>query len=252
MERNLEIVGSCGKISMVLNKPELADGARCPVVILMHGFMANKRLEPLKTIARELEKEGIAALRFDFDGHGKSGGRFCDMTVETELDDAMRVYEYAASLDFAGKIAFVGHSQGGVVAGMTAGRLGAEKVACIVQLAAAAVLKDDALHGVLMGKHYDPANPPESLRVFFHKVGRRYFEVARNLPIYEQSSAYEGPVLLLHGKQDSIVPPSYSERYHEVYKNSSIKFYDGENHILSKRRDEVVSDTVAFLRKELL
>ena len=252
MRQNIVISGPKGRISAIIDRPEIPDGQKCPVAILMHGLMANRKLEPLKSIAARLEALGIAAVRFDFDGHGRSDGKFCEMTVETELADAMAVYEYVRGLDFAGEIALVGHSQGGVVAGMTAGKLGSDKIRCVVQLAAAAVLRDDALNGVLMGKHYDPSNPPEHLRVLFHKVGRCYFTVARTLPIFETSAAYDGPVCLIHGREDSIVPFSYSERYHEVYRDSELHLLDGENHFLSKRRPEVISLTVDFLVKNLL
>jgi len=219
---------------------------------MMHGFMSNKRLEPLKSIVRALEGSGIAALCFDFDGHGRSDGRFCDMTVRTELADALAVYEYAARWDFAGKIAFLGHSQGGVVAGMTAAQLGKEKIACLVQLAPAAVLRDDALNGVLMGRHYDPSNPPAFLRVLFHKVGRNFFMVAQTLPIFETSARYDGPVCLVHGKKDKIVPYSYSERYHALYPDSELNLLEGENHFLSRRRAEVTALAAGFLKRHLL
>lgn len=248
----LSVPGPSGKLAATLCRPETTPGRKCPLVILMHGFMANQRMEPLKGIARVLGAAGIATLRFDFDGHGRSGGRFCDMTVRTELADARAIYDFAAGLDFVDRIALLGHSQGGVVAGMTAGELGADKIACLVQLAPAAVLRDDALNGVLMGKRYDPSDPPAYLRVFFHKVGRNYFKVAQTLPIFETSAAYTGPVCLIHGKEDRIVPYSYSERYHEVYPDSTLHLLDGENHILSRRRKEVVSVSTDFLKEHLL
>ena len=252
MRQNIVIHGPKGKLSATVNKPELKAGEKCPMVILMHGFMSNKRLEPFKTIAGQLEEAGIAAMRFDFDGHGKSDGMFCEMTVETELADAKSVYEYVLGLDYVSKIALAGHSQGGVVAGMTAGKLGSDRIACLVQLAAAAVLKDDAIHGVLMGRRYDPKDLPDHLKVFFHKVGRSYFAVAQVLPIFETSGAYDGPVCLIHGKDDTAVPFSYSEHYHEVYAHSELHLLDGEDHTFSRRRPEVIATTVDFLKKHLL
>ena len=233
-----------GRLSAYLQKPS-AD-YRGPIAVLMHGFMANKKLEPLKSIANELESRGIASLRFDFDGHGESEGRFRDMTVLTELDDARHVIDYVRQAGAYDSIALVGHSQGGVVAGMIAGELG-DEIKALVQLAPAAVLKDDALQGVLMGKHYDPSNPPETLTVFFHRVGKGYFLAAQSLPIYEQSSLYKGPVLLIHGTKDRIVPHSYSEKYNQVYSNSILQLYEGENHFLSKCRKAIVRQTVDFL-----
>ena len=248
MLQKLTIDGKKGRLAALLQRPSASEG--CPLVILMHGFMANKKLQPLKGIAEALEAEGIASLRFDFDGHGRSDGKFSEMTVLTELDDARRVFAWAEAQGFS-RIALLGHSQGGVVAGMLSGELGRDRVAALVQLAPAAVLRDDALQGVLMGKHYDPKDPPEFLRVFFHKVGRSYFTVAQTLPIYETSALYDGPVCLVHGKEDTIVPYRYSEQYHDTYRNSVLLLLEGENHILSKRRKEVVRIAVDFLKEHL-
>lgn len=252
MKKNIEIPGERGRIAAILQTPDLAQGRKCPLAVLMHGFLSTKGLEPLKSIARELEKEGVASLRFDFDGHGRSDGAFRDMTVLTEISDALNVYEYVSQLDFVTKIGFLGHSMGGVVGGMAAGKLGSAKVSCLVQMASAAVLKDDALHGVLMGKHYDPENIPDHLRVLFHTVGHNFFEVAQTLPIMETSALYDGPVCLIHGAEDTIVPLSYSKQYQEIYRDGELHVIDGENHIFSKHRREVVSIAVNFIRDKLL
>ena len=242
------IHGEKGDLSAIIQRPSI--DYRGPIVVLMHGFMANKKLEPLKSIAKELNNRGIASLRFDFDGHGKSQGRFQDMTVLTELEDARDVIGYIHSLDWVEGIALLGHSQGGVVAGMIAGEL-KDEIKALVQLAPAAVMTDDALEGKLMWRHYDPANPPETLNVFFHRVGREYIKVNQTLPIYERSSLYKGPVLLVHGKKDKIVPYSYSEKYHQVYSNSEIHLFEKENHFLSKHRKEIVALAIDFINVHL-
>ena len=220
------------------------------VVVLMHGFMANKKLEPLKSLSNKLVSNGLATLRFDFDGHGKSEGRFRDMTVLTELEDARSVIKYLDRTDWVESVALAGHSQGGVVAGMLAGEL-CDKVRALVLLAPAAVLKDDALKGVLMYRHYDPSQPPETLSVFFHRIGREYFKVAQKLRIYERSSCYKGPVLIVHGKKDKIVPFSYGQKYHDVYENCELVLLDKENHFLSKRRNEIIETSAGFLSRHL-
>lgn len=40
----------------------------CHMVILMHGIFSNKDYPPMPNIAKALAKEGIASIRFDFDG----------------------------------------------------------------------------------------------------------------------------------------------------------------------------------------
>ena len=67
-------------------------------------------------------------MKFDFNGHGESEGEFSGMTVPNEIEYAKLVYEYVKSLPFVGDIALTGHSQGGVVASMTAGDFGADGV----------------------------------------------------------------------------------------------------------------------------
>lgn len=248
-----ELEGSKGSLSCVFTYPSAEGLTSFPVAILMHGFMANKKLEPLISISKKLSTMGIASVRFDFNGHGSSEGKFSEMTVLNEIEDARKVYSYVRSLPQTSELGFLGHSQGGVVAGMLAGQLAgtASEPACLVQLAPAAVLKDDALNGVLMNKKYDPQNPPETLRVLFHKVGRQYFTVAQTLPIYEESARYCGPVCLIHGTDDKIVPVGYSERYNAVYNNSELHIIDNETHFLNKHRPEIIDLSCSFLAKHL-
>ena len=129
----------------------------------MHGFISKKEMYPIPAIASALAKNGIASIRFDFNAHGKSEGDFINMTISNEIADAKAVFEYASSLPFVSDIALIGHSQGGVVAGMLSGELEnkAVKPKCLVQLAPAAVLKDDAISGQCMHAKYDASNPPE-------------------------------------------------------------------------------------------
>ena len=76
-------------------------------------------------------------------------------------------------------------------------------------------------------------------------------KVNQTLPIYERSSLYKGPVLLVHGKKDKIVPYSYSEKYHQVYSNSEIHLFEKENHFLSKHRKEIVALAIDFINVHL-
>ncbi|MBP5397392.1 MAG: alpha/beta hydrolase [Bacteroidales bacterium] len=250
-----EVFGPNGGLSTVLTLPEGFDREKdkCPLVILMHGFISRKESYPLPQIAKALAKEGIASIRFDFDAHGKSEGKFIDMTISSEIADARAVLDYARKLPFVTEIAFVGHSQGGVVAGMLAGQLEGQdgKPKCLVQLAPAAVLKDDALAGQCMFSKYDASNPPEYVNVLFHKLGRKFILEAQKLPIIETSAQYTGPVCLIHGEKDKIVPVSYSQRYHEAYKDSELHLLKKEGHMLGGDKKQVIGLVVDFLKAKL-
>ena len=250
-----KIFGPNGGLSTKITLPNgfNAESDKCPMVVLMHGFISSKRMPPIPYIANALAEVGIASICFDFDAHGKSEGDFVDMTISSEILDAKAVYEYACSLPYVTDIAFVGHSQGGVVAGMLAGELemSDRKPKCLVQLAPAAVLKDDAIEGQCMGKRYDAKNPPEYVNVMFHKLGRKFILEAQQLPIYETSCKYSGNVCLIHGTNDKIVPLKYSCRYNELYPSSELHILENEGHFMTKNKAEICSIITSFLRKEL-
>lgn len=247
------IQGSVGKLAAVVQVPDgLAEGEKCPVVILMHGFMGNKDGMLEKLTADRLAQSGIASVKFDFNGHGESEGEFSNMTVPNEIEDAKLVYEYVRSLPFAGDVAMTGHSQGGVVASMTAGDLGFDNVKCVVLLAPAAVLRDDAIRGNTMGARYNPLDPPALIPLFGDiKLGGEYIRTAFSLPIYETARKYTGPACIIHGTGDQVVPYTYGERYHEIWPGSELHILHAADHGFSKNMQEVIDLTVNFLIKNL-
>lgn len=254
-QQDYAVYGPNGGIATHITLPDgfNPETDKCPMVILMHGFMAKKEGNPIPSVAKALAKEGIASVSFDFDAHGKSEGRFIDMTISSEISDAKAVFDYVCKLPYVSKIAFACHSQGGVIGGMLAGQLNdnERKPVCLVLLAPAAVLKDDAIKGQCMFSHYDASNPPEYVNVMMHKLGRKFILEAQKLPIYETSGQYDGKVCLIHGTKDKIVPLSYSEKYHEIYPGSELHIIDGENHFFSKKKNEVVGIAVSFLKENL-
>ena len=245
-QERVTIDGSKGKIAAVIQKPVLATGARCPMVMLMHGFGGSKEGPMFEIIADSLAAHGIASIRFDFNGHGESEGDFSEMTVPNEIEDAKQVYSYVSDLRYVSSVALVGHSQGGVVASMTAGELTAEGVSAVVLMAPAAVLRDDAIRGSTFGKMYDPLYPPEYVELWGGKrLGREYIKTAFSLPIYETAAHYQGPALIVHGTGDRVVPYTYGERYHSIWPKSEYVQLDGFDHGFSQniyRADRIVSD----------
>ena len=247
------IQGSVGKLAAVVQTPDgLAEGQKCPVVIMMHGFMGNKDGMLEKLTADKLAQNGIATVKFDFNGHGESEGEFSGMTVPNEIEDAKLVYEYVKSLPFAGDIALTGHSQGGVVASMTAGDLGADGVRCVVLLAPAAVLRDDAIRGSTMGARYNPLDPPATVQLFPGKnLGGEYIRTAFSLPIYETAKKYTGPACIIHGTGDQVVPYTYGERYHYIWPGSELHILPAADHGFSRDMHKAVDLMVTFLVKNL-
>ena len=92
----LSLSGSEGKLYAELQKP-VTGAEKLPLVIICHGFTANCNTELLTDIANDLQEQGIASLRFDFNGHGKSDGEFQNMTVLNEIEDLKDVISWALS-----------------------------------------------------------------------------------------------------------------------------------------------------------
>ncbi|MBQ5435015.1 MAG: alpha/beta hydrolase [Bacteroidales bacterium] len=251
--KDTQIPGPQGAIAYKICLPEdfNPETDQCTMVILMHGIFSSKDYNPMPAIAKGLAKAGIASLRFDFNGHGTSEGRMQDMTIEKEIADAMAVYDYVKALPYVSEIGFLGHSQGGVVASMAAGRLAAQGQDApkrLVLIAPGAVIKNACQNGKFFNARFDPKDPPEFIRCWgFMKLGREYLLTTQDLDIYGTAAAYEGKVRILHGTKDKIVPMWCSEQYKETYGDrAELVVIKGENHTITNRRDEVVRRIVEF------
>ncbi len=252
----LRLDGSVGKLFTIINRP--VTSAKVPLVILCHGFSGNCQSPFMNELSKSMVTQGMATLRFDFNGHGKSDGEFKDMTVLNEIDDLKDVIAWAEKQPWVKDISLVGHSQGGVVVSMVSGELGDKTIKAEVLLAAAAVLRDDALRGNTMGATYDPWNfkgdyieLPHSPEAGALLLGKNYVETAINLPIYETAANYDGPTLIVQGTHDQIVPYTYAERYHEKIRHSELKLISDENHTFTKTQKETSILVADWLHSKL-
>ena len=233
----------------VLEKP--TDGP-CPLVIMCHGFGGRMDAFPggwFQEWSDALTAAGFATLRFDFNGHGSSSGSFRDMTVFSEIEDAAAFLQYAMQLPDVTDIHLLGHSQGGVVAGMLAGYFH-DKIGKLVMLTPAASLKTDALKGVCMGTVYDPQHIPDAVKVGANRLGGLYFRMAQTLPIYEVTSQFKGPALTILGGQDPVVQPEDIRRYGDTMPNCRVVEKPTLDHgLFGAEHAETVQEVVDFLKK---
>ncbi|MEM9147980.1 MAG: alpha/beta hydrolase [Pseudomonadota bacterium] len=116
------------------------DGASQPGVVFLGGFrsdMSGTKAMYLETWARE---RGRGFLRFDYSGHGASGGAFEDGCIGDWAADAGRAIEALAP----GRQILVGSSMGGWIALLRA-RMAPEHVAGLVGIAAAPDFTEDSM-----------------------------------------------------------------------------------------------------------
>ena len=75
----------------------------------------------------------------------------------------------------------------------------------------------------------------------------KHFLTTQDLDIYGTAKGYTGSVRLIHGSKDTIVPMSCSERYVEVYgEKAELIVVEGENHMITRRKKQVVDLARAF------
>ena len=253
----LTIPGDHGKLAAIMQTPDNRD--TYPMVIIMHGFSASKDGALLKLIADDLEQAGIASIRFDFNGHGDSEGRFEDMTVLNEISDARHVFEYvkaeAPNKEAITSISLVGHSQGGVVASMLAGELakeqGSKVINSVVLLAPAGNIADGLIGSNFFSFQFDTEQLPEVVELPSGlRIGRDYFKTAYNLPIYDTAKQYEGPVEIIQGSADDVVPERYSRRFERAYgdKRAELHVLDAYDHEFTQNRQAVAQMVTDFVK----
>jgi fermentation-respiration switch protein FrsA (DUF1100 family) len=127
------------------------ENKKFPAVVLVTGSGAQDRDEtifkhkPFLVIADYLTKNGIAVLRFDDRGVGKSTGNFAAATSVDFVTDALAAVEFLKTRNEVdpSKIGIMGHSEGGMIAPMAVSS--SDDVAFIVLLAGPGMQGSDLL-----------------------------------------------------------------------------------------------------------
>ncbi|MEE1295420.1 MAG: alpha/beta fold hydrolase [Bifidobacterium sp.] len=225
--------------------PEHKEGAKLPLIIFSHGFGSNHAAG--SSYGKHFAERGIAFYEFDFRGGSlggnKSDGTPKDESVVTEMHDLEAVMDEAAGWDFVdpSRIILLGQSQGGCVSALVAGEEPAKVHALMLEYPALCI-EHDALERYPGLKDIAGTNPMFNGMV----VGSRYYTDLRGLDIYDTIAKYTGPVLILHGDDDTIVNISYSQRAAKEYTDCRFRVMDKQGHGFTQDGDyhamEVMDD----------
>ncbi len=175
-------------------------------VVFLPGFRSDMTGDKATALAAFCAERGHAMLRFDYSGHGASGGRFEDGTVGRWTEDALTVIDRLTE----GPLILVGSSMGGWIALLAAlARPG--RVAALIGIAAApdfterlmwqAMTAEQRLKLVRDGVFQRPSEYGEP-----YPITRALIDDGRTRQLLNAPIGLDCPVRLLHGQADADVP----------------------------------------------
>lgn len=210
-----------------------------PGVVFLGGYRSDMTGSKALALRDACAARGRAFLRFDYGGHGASGGRFEDGTIGSWAEDALAVFDALTE----GPQILVGSSMGGWISLLLALRRPA-RVAGLIGIAPAPdftetlmrpafseeqramLLRDGVLH--LPSQYGDPVPVTRALI----EDGRRHLLLGAPIPL-------TCPVRILQGMQDPDVPWRHALRLVDALAGSDVRLTlvkDGD-HRLSRPED---------------
>lgn len=211
-----------------------------PTVVWLGGFHSAMAATKGDALARWAAEAGRAFLRFDYLGHGVSGGRFEDGTITRWRADALAVIDALTE----GPLVLVGSSMGAWIA-LLAALARPKRVRAMVLVAPAADFTERLLKPSLpetaraaiardgrwtRPSAYDPAGYP---------ITRALLEDGARWSILDSEIPVEVPVRILQGGEDPDVPWTHALELANALKSPDVVFTlvrDGD-HRLSRPQD---------------
>ena len=190
---------------------------RSPGLVWLGGFKSDMRGGKAEALDQWAATQGRACTRFDYSGHGESGGAFADGTIGSWLEDSLGVFTKCCE----GPQILVGSSMGGWMALLLArewrkrekaGRAPKASIAGMVLIAPAVDFTEE-----LMWKRFSPAVRREIEQKGFWTRPSDYapegYPITRRLIVEARDHLMLGdlietgcPVRILQGVQDEDVP----------------------------------------------
>ena len=167
------------------------------IVAIGHGVTGNKDRPFVVALADGLAQAGITALRFSFSGNGTSEGQFTHSTISKQVDDLGSVLDHLADWN----IGYAGHSMGGAVGVLRAGR--DPRIKLLVSLAGMVHTKAFA------EREFGTVKPDEGFMwddVACPLSSGYMKDLSTINSVADKAPDIKVPWLLVHGSEDDVVP----------------------------------------------
>ena len=196
----------------------LSDGRSTPAVIFAHGNA--ELIDDWPKAFRALTSRGCGVLLVEFPGFGRSGGSPSQKSITEAF---LAGYDSLVARDDVddSKIVFMGRSLGGGVAcALAKGR----------SLAALILFSTFTSVKALAGNFFFPA-----------------FLVRDPFDNLSLVGSYSGPTLIVHGRQDEVIPYDHAVALHRAAKSGKLITYDCGHNDCPPNWEELWGEVVSFL-----
>ncbi len=238
-----------------LTTPKGREAKNLPLIVLPHGGPAVAETNGFDWWSQALASRGYAVLRVNYRGSDGEGWEMIEAgfgewgrKMQTDLSDGVRFLAQRGSID-PKRVCIAGASYGGyaALAGMT---LDSGVYRC-----AAAVSGIGDIKAFLAFSHSEKGLA--SLRWWTRFIGLEKQNDVKALEIspIAHLAAVQGPILMVHGKDDTVVPYEQSLSMDKALrgagKSSELVTLEGEDHWMSRgaTRQQMLTSVVAFLEK---
>ncbi len=207
-----------------------------PGVMFFTGFKSDMTGQKAQALYDYCTSKGIAFTRFDYGGHGASGGTFEEGTIGDWLADSLVVFDEVTK----GKQILVGSSMGGWIALLLAKKRPA-RVSGLIGIAAAPDFTErliwqkttDAQKEQLARDGYFPI--PNCYGGEPYNITRKLIEEGRNhLLLNDRTINLPCPAHFIHGTKDEDVPVALGKELAKRVPFSKLTLVEGGNHRLSE------------------
>lgn len=195
---------------------------KAPCTLSCNGFGGFKSAKYRLGVrqAEELAKQGIATLRFDYRGTGDSEGRFSDLTMQSQFEDAQIAANFLLNHEAIDRSRFgiLGRSMGGVIATRLSDQLRPQALVLWAPVFDATPW--------LEGKTAHRAVRMQENTVSFagQKLHPEFLKEFRTLSCVESLKAIpEIPLAIIHGKKDETLKQFHYENYLAIRKQANAK-----------------------------
>ncbi|MBC5994919.1 alpha/beta hydrolase family protein [Pontibacter cellulosilyticus] len=200
-----------------------------------------------RQLADELGRNGVAVLRMDDRGVGKSTGNFESATTPERADDIREGIAFVKQHKAIDKnrVALVGLSEGGMIAPMIA-KTNSTLNGIVIMAGPASTGKDILKYQLLNSLDQSKEISQEKKEEAFQQAMKEYTKEAENNPWLRYFLTYDPlatakqvkqvPVLILQGTTDKNVPPGDAKELEKAFKQAgnkdvTLKMFNNFNHV---------------------